>query len=408
TNHEFEPRRPGRSDELDDLLRKADWPAPPPAALERLERRWRQISSAAKRSQRPWLLVAVAASVVAVAVGLPLLRQPPARKPAAVVGGQPQTPVPGETRTTQDGEKTDRRSPEVIVLPEGDKPPLKSAPPSSPSNASEPKSGTGETKSRGPRKTPRPRTQRQWIAHFRRLDRQLLDAIHRTADDGEIVTAEVAEMPPSDRAYCVQRLPTMIVSSNGERQAAAIELLEEVAGDAAVPIMIQLAEVPNCREEIVRRLASRVDTAVLQSWITTETSSVLQRSMLTSLIRRADEYSVAAFLSLVASRRTRRPALDALRETPDPPSQVLLGFFRNPDQDLRTAAVLALAETNDEGVVDPLIEMVTSNYHRLEALMALMGRDDPRSARFVYQVAHHKAFAGAVLSARNGLRQLVN
>ncbi len=85
-----------------------------------------------------------------------------------------------------------------------------------------------------------------------------------------------------------------------------------------------------------------------------------------------------------------------------------LRSLRRTRSTLRMAAVLAVAETNDPGVVDPLIGMVTANYYRLEALMALMRRDDPRSARFVYQVAHHEAFDGAVLSARNGLRHLVN
>lgn len=200
----------------------------------------------------------------------------------------------------------------------------------------------------------------------------------------------------------------MIVSSDGEQQAAAIDLLEEMAGDASVPILVQLAEIPNCHEEIVRRLVSKVDPTMLQSWITVETNSELRRSMLNSLIGRSDEYSVASFLNLVVSRRTRRPALEALREMPSPPSQVLLGFFRDSDRNLRMAAVLAAAETKDPEIVDPLIEMVTANYHRVEALMALMGRDDPRSTQFVFQVAHHQAFAGAVLSARNGLRQLVN
>ena len=35
-------------------------------------------------------------------------------------------------------------------------------------------------------------------------------------------TAEVAAMLPRDRAYCARRLPTMIVSSDGRQQVAAI------------------------------------------------------------------------------------------------------------------------------------------------------------------------------------------
>lgn len=200
TNHEFEPRPPDRSDELDDLLQKADWPDPSPAALERLERRWRQISPAAKRSRRPWLLATAAAAVIAVAVGLPMLRHRLATKPAAVVDGQPQAPEPGETRPTQDDGNPDGRPPEVVVVPDGGKSPGKSTPPSSTAHESPPESGTRETKSQEPRKGFRPRTQRQWIAHFRRLDRQLLDMIHRTAGDAKSATAEVDEMPPSDRA----------------------------------------------------------------------------------------------------------------------------------------------------------------------------------------------------------------
>jgi hypothetical protein len=171
---------------------------------------------------------------------------------------------------------------------------------------------------------------------------------------------------------------------------------------------MQLVTVPQCRAAVVPRLVTRVDSPTLRGWIGVETDADLRREMLRELLQRADRQSLSLYLQLVAVKQTRNAALEVLHNAPDPPSDALLGFLRNRDRTIRMAAVLAVAETEDPQVVDPLIGMVTANFHRQEALMSLMRRKDARSMQFVQHVARHQAFAGAVLSARNRLRFLVN
>ena len=123
---------------LDRLLQAADWPETPPLAVARLEKTWAGVSpTAIARRRRRWL--AAAAAVVLVASGLVAWWPGSPPREVNVVKDHPHTPVK-----------------------EAAPPVVEASAPAQPSRdlASSP----GEKK-----RTRRPRTRRQWLAHRQQL-----------------------------------------------------------------------------------------------------------------------------------------------------------------------------------------------------------------------------------------------
>ncbi len=396
---------PDAEDPLDQMLDAARWPEPRPDRLKRLQEHWRRLSPARPPRQRPGWTAAGVAIAAGLLIGVVLwqwgVRRSPPRPPRAPrITAQPSRRLhPANSLTAVPGKREMPSRPAVSD----------ESPPRSPSG---PADGDARVLARSRPATPYERLAFRVLAGRRQPSddqrrRRLLErAIARYVADPTSNLDELAEPLLAWRGDCEQLLADRIGRSRGPQKIAAIELLGCVGSRRSVPLLLALRGDAAVHSAALRSLVRLADSETIGQAASAETDPCLQQHLLAALLARHDARSVAVYLRLVCERPTAEAALAALGGEDHPPVDLLFRFLRSPTRTQRTAAALALASLNDQGVTEKLVQMVVREGNRQEALVALLASSDPRAVRFVTLARRDPLLVGSVRTVEYRLKTL--
>jgi hypothetical protein len=119
---------------------------------------------------------------------------------------------------------------------------------------------------------------------------------------------------------------------------------------------------------------------------------------LASLLRRADERSIAMYLSFAADPGTRSLALKAVDRLQRPPTDALLRKLNDSRVSTRMAAALVLGHVDGPDTTRKLANLVVNNINRREALYALAASNGPEAKAFLDRAARTNELSAAVAS----------
>jgi len=387
------PDDDAHNDSLDRLLGEARWPEADDVRLARLERHWRQLRSRHLR-RRTWQLIAVAATLALVALGLRWLSQSPDQR-ASATGAKNRHQPPHVVETDEESQneavvaqhdavdhpgqvadstqlKTSRQQPAIVDRW------------SRPPNAYESlvfRSHLGRTA------PPRIDTPEQ---------RRLAAAIDRLVTD-ETADAAALAAPLADRARYYETLlqRTLRQAPPPERRAAA-QLLAYLGSYASVPHLVESGRRPETRAASTHAISRILDPPSVGRLAAAEPNLALQAALIAALLEPGDETSVAVYLDLVAYRPTTDVALAVLDTLPKPPTDALFEYLKSERRPQRICAARALGRINGPETARRLIKAATTGPHPQEALLALLDCKGPEAAWFL-------AYAEEILSLRAAL-----
>lgn len=383
------PPKDDRHDPLDRLLADASWREPAPGGVQRLQERWRALSTVRTPKSRltPTATgIAIAACLLGAMLVLWLLPRPVVDRDQDIPGADIARSDPIALPEVQRPDRV------VEDPPEPDAPVLAANEPRRPVRS-------------------RPPTALETVAFYSMTrvghasseanHQEMLDeAIGRYVSDPQADLDELSAPLMAARSQCLQELVWRIAHSSGAKRAAAIELLGRLGDRGSLPLLIQLVRSKETHSPAVQALVRLADSDMLGQLASIEEDVRLKQEILAALLARQDRRSMAVYLNSVCTRATSEAALAALVETSKPPVGLLFEFFDSPQQKQRYAAAVALGRLGDPEIPRRLIRMVAADVRRREALTALVASSDRAAVSFVTLAQRDSALAGPVHEAR--------
>lgn len=344
------------NDPLDRWLADAEFPPVSAESTERLQREWRSIWKVKPRSHGAlWVWAAVAAMVcVTTAVGWKLAQVSRVSSPRQMVQVESTTTKSDRSRDV----KTTAVSPRVEKV----------SPHSRASRAPtalelrllaaierrERKTGTEPQK-------PLPQI-------------EIRDPVEFAVDEfdhRDSASAVVSDLLKTTNARSLSRELKVIAARATEPRASAAKCLLAEVGDASTLTAM-------ARDE--------------------QNANSLRIAAMASLLRSADDASVAAYLTFASDPTTQPLAMSAVDAVNDPPTDVLLRKLNDSHIATRLTAAAVLGRINGPETTRKLADLVLKNQNRREALIALAASRGPEAKAFLDRAAKTNELSSAVAS----------
>ena len=237
-----------------------------------------------------------------------------------------------------------------------------------------------------------------------RLNQILETAVRELAADPKLEASDVARRLLPDSEYHEQRIHDALPVADLHLRVAAVRLLEFVATQRSVPVLVPWVEHPETHGAATRALVRVGAADVAMRVINAEPNRDLQRSLLTVLLNRNDAAATELFLQFVADTRSRNVALEAIQQANDPPVEILLSYLDTSRSDLRMAAAVAVGSMCQDEITQSLINLALAERGRPEPLIALLTCDGDAAQGFLRSAGRRVEFAAAITGAKSRLR----
>ncbi len=394
------------NDGLDELLRKATFPAVDPKGIERLRNACRRDSAARVRWRWFWSAAAGIAALIAGGyywqlrlrdnfepAGVPIVEHPtqpidapepvraPHSAPASTAGltarEHRQDPAPGKTGTAQ---RQIAKKPVVLRT----------------SSATPFEMVALQASQR----------QMEQVTKQRRRDELLQQAVTMLTSHPDALTDEFLQPLIAERATNEERLVRSVAALSGARRLAAIRLLGRLGGPRSVGFLVELSRQPETHAAAIDSLCRIAAPAELAQLIPLESSQSLRRDMLAALVKRGDAASLGVYLQFVIAQETQSTALSALDRVPQPPVELFFEFLNRGGDAQRMAAALTLGYIDGPEIARKLIVRVRNNPSQSEALVALLSSPSNEASEFLEAARKDRNLMVAINGAQAHLRTI--
>jgi HEAT repeat protein len=229
------------------------------------------------------------------------------------------------------------------------------------------------------------------------------------ADLAGDVKADVTQRLPvgeRDIMRCERILWDIVADSTGDRHVGAARLLARVATPRSIPTLFNLVNDPATHDVALFALGRLATTPELARLATVERDATVRLDLFKMLLERRTTESVGLYLVCVGNQDSRSFALTAIADMADAPTDLLVVFLQSPQKSLRLAAAQALSQLSTPEVAGRLSELATDGPSRQEALIALLLSHSAEANFFLNRARQNLYLMASVHAAEQELQTL--
>lgn len=362
-------------DQFDQQIRDALRAEPASEQIARLETFWRTTSRRERRSRTVRRALALAASLLVVAVVAAwTVRQE--------FGGVEVVQAP---------------QPNPVIVPQRDSPKLD---PPQIAVADTPPPSIGRAPTAMEQFAFFSRTQPRGSAANEVLVAVVDDLVQQVAG-GEVNPQQAVEATGIAMEGLERELLRRLVRSTDDQKRNLSHLLAACGSDNSILPLLKLSRREVFRDEALQAIEQIVGVTGLAEVVRLSDDSRVRQVLMQRLLTAESDDAVAAYLTLVQDPSLRVEALAVADALPNVPTEVLLAFLQSDDKRARLSAALLLGRVNGPEITRRLVDLVTAERPApTEAWIALLACRGELAQEFLSYAASRPQLLGQVNNAR--------